>query len=575
MRRLLPALLVAVLALASLPVRAQEDVPATQATGGGEAGPPLDTTPPTLVMPEDMIVAAADASGAVVWYVMPSATDETDGEVSVTCDFPPGTLFPLGANLVTCWAQDASGNQASATFTITVLDQTPPVISVPADIVLDAADASGAAVSFSLPVASDNVDGWVDVTCDNIPGAFFPVGTSMVTCWAQDSSGNQALPVTFAVTVLQPPPPPPPPTEEPPPTFAPPPTDEPFPTEVPPTAAPTLAPPTLTPTLAPTLTPTTSPYHPPTPTPPRIPTATLAPPFAPTPTQPPRVDPIATATATAPLSEVPPLVPTPTATATAPPTPASIPDALPLPLLPQGPITVSSGGPLGGLSEIWNYLDFPISQEFGRTDFSVSHASWYSFGLDYGLDGAAHSGLDIAMPAGTLLYSPIDGTVVISGDTPYYTFYGNGEPNVGELLLQTDDGNQVILGHMSRIAVNVGDRVRIGQFVGLSGGFNGDHVHLETREVQSGGGYRIVDPRTSFLVGILNGHGPAGPAVKHPEAPILVGPTGTTPRPLLEGGRQLVRGSKTSATTGFQHTMPHRVPHAGHARQVRLESRSP
>jgi len=266
---------------------------------------------------------------------------------------------------------------------------------------------------------------------------------------------------------------------------------------------------------------------------------------------------------------------TPVPTAPPEPTPASFPDALPLPLVPQEPITLSSGGPLGGLSEIWNYLDFPISQEFGRTDFSVSHASWYSFGLDYGLDGAAHSGLDIAMPAGTLLYSPIDGTVVISGDTPYYTFYGNGEPNVGELLLQTEDGNQVILGHMSRIAVNTGDRVHIGQFVGLSGGFNGDHVHLETREVQPGGGYRIVDPRTSFLVGIVNGRSPAGPSVKRPEAPILVGPTGTTHRPLLEGGRQLVRGSKTSATTGFQHTLPHRVPHAGHDRQVRLESRSP
>lgn len=567
MRRLLSALLVAVLALASLPVRAQEDAPsepATQATAGDEVVPP-DMTPPTLVMPEDMIVDAVDASGAIVWYFMPSATDETDGDVGVTCDLPPDTLFPLGTNLVTCWAQDASGNQTAATFTIAVLDQTPPVISVPADIVFDAADASGAAVSFSLPVASDNVDGWVDVSCDNIPGAVFPVGTTVVTCWAQDSSGNQALPVTFAVTVLQPPPPPPPPTEEPPPTSVPSPTEEPLPTFVPPTAEPT---------IAPTPTPSLPPYQSPTPTPPKVPTSTIAPTVTPVPTQRPRANP----TATMPLPTRTPSPPdptfaaAPTATSTAEPTPASIPDALPLPLVPQGPITVSSGGPLGGLSEIWNYLDFPISQEFGRTDFSVSHASWYSFGLDYGLDGAAHSGLDIAMPAGTLLYSPIDGVVVISGDTPYYTFYGNGEPNVGELLLQTDDGNQVILGHMSRIAVNVGDRVHIGQFVGLSGGYNGDHVHLETRELQQGGGYRIVDPRASFLVGILNGSAPAGPAVKHPEAPILVGPTGTRQRPLLEGGRLLVRESKTSATTGFQQTIPHWVPHA---ERVRQESRSP
>jgi murein DD-endopeptidase MepM/ murein hydrolase activator NlpD len=68
------------------------------------------------------------------------------------------------------------------------------------------------------------------------------------------------------------------------------------------------------------------------------------------------------------------------------------------------------------------------------------------------------------------------------------------------LMIETDDGNQLILGHMGLIAVVYGQRVEIGQYVGLSGGYNGDHLHLETRELAPWGGYRAVDPRRSFVV---------------------------------------------------------------------------
>ncbi|MEA2526221.1 MAG: Peptidase family, partial [Thermomicrobiales bacterium] len=64
-------------------------------------------------------------------------------------------------------------------------------------------------------------------------------------------------------------------------------------------------------------------------------------------------------------------------------------------------------------------------------------------------------------------------------------------------------GDEVVLGHLGRIVVKEGERVKIGQFVGLSGGENGDHLHLEVRELQPLGGYRIVDPRKSFVVKAL------------------------------------------------------------------------
>jgi murein DD-endopeptidase MepM/ murein hydrolase activator NlpD len=180
------------------------------------------------------------------------------------------------------------------------------------------------------------------------------------------------------------------------------------------------------------------------------------------------------------------------------------PAALELPWPPPGNFVINTyGGPLDGLAAIWGNLEFPISQEYGHTEFSIAHFSWYAYGLGFGLDGFEHPGLDIGMPAGTWLYSPVEGTVKVSGGTPHYTFYGNGQPNVGQLSIITDEGHEVILGHMGRIAVNVGDRVEVGQFVGLSGGDNGDHLHLEVRELQQGTWYRIVDPRKSFVVDVL------------------------------------------------------------------------
>jgi murein DD-endopeptidase MepM/ murein hydrolase activator NlpD len=173
------------------------------------------------------------------------------------------------------------------------------------------------------------------------------------------------------------------------------------------------------------------------------------------------------------------------------------------PIPPDGFALVTDGGPVGLLAAIWGNEEWPISQEFGHTDFSVSHPNWYAYGLGYGLDGYEHPGLDVGMPRGTPLYSPVDGTVAIAGGTPCFTFYGNGQPGVGELLIRTDDGDEVVLGHMGRILLKEGQRVAISQFVGLSGGDNGDHLHLEARELQRLGGYRTVDPRKSFLVTAL------------------------------------------------------------------------
>jgi hypothetical protein len=79
----------------------------------------LDTTPPVLLLPEPITVAATSPAGAVVTYAA-TATDDVDGSVPVTCNPPSGSSFSIGTTTVTCTATDNQGNVASGTFTVRV-----------------------------------------------------------------------------------------------------------------------------------------------------------------------------------------------------------------------------------------------------------------------------------------------------------------------------------------------------------------------------------------------------------------------------------------------------------------------
>jgi len=78
-----------------------------------------DKEPPTLGVPADFAVNAASPAGAVVTYEV-IASDNV-AVASSTCNPASGTTFPIGTTSVTCVASDPSGNQASATFHVTVL----------------------------------------------------------------------------------------------------------------------------------------------------------------------------------------------------------------------------------------------------------------------------------------------------------------------------------------------------------------------------------------------------------------------------------------------------------------------
>jgi hypothetical protein len=78
-------------------------------------------------------------------------------------------------------------------------DAEPPILTVAADITVDAISPDGAPVAF-VASATDNVDGVVAATCSPESGSIFAVGATTVTCSATDAAGNTGT-ATFVVTV--------------------------------------------------------------------------------------------------------------------------------------------------------------------------------------------------------------------------------------------------------------------------------------------------------------------------------------------------------------------------------------
>ena len=86
-----------------------------------------------------------------------SATDNCPGVGAVSrSGVPAGNNFPVGNTTLTYSATDANGNIGSATQVVTVVDNTQPVISCPANITLEPSCPTGAIATYTTPTATDN-----------------------------------------------------------------------------------------------------------------------------------------------------------------------------------------------------------------------------------------------------------------------------------------------------------------------------------------------------------------------------------------------------------------------------------
>ena len=155
----------------------------------------IDTTEPEIIAPPHIVAEATGLSSTMIELGEAMAYD-TMGIVSVT-EHPP-TFFPLGETTVTWTATDTSGNSASATQTVTIVDTTVPSITAPDPVTAEATSVDSNIVELGNPVYSDLVD--IPSISNNAP-TFFPLGETTVTWTATDTSGNSAS-ATQTVTIV-------------------------------------------------------------------------------------------------------------------------------------------------------------------------------------------------------------------------------------------------------------------------------------------------------------------------------------------------------------------------------------
>ncbi|MCE2685925.1 MAG: gliding motility-associated C-terminal domain-containing protein [Cryomorphaceae bacterium] len=116
---------------------------------------------------------------------------------SVTNNAP--SLFPIGTTTVTWTVTDASGNTATATQLVNVVDQVAPEATAPADVTVNTNNFCAATgVNLGTPEATDNC---TIASIANDAPASFPIGTTVVTWTITDATGNFTT-VTQNVTIV-------------------------------------------------------------------------------------------------------------------------------------------------------------------------------------------------------------------------------------------------------------------------------------------------------------------------------------------------------------------------------------
>ncbi len=166
-----------------------------------------DTTAPTLHTSPVVVNAELGACSAAVAFAASADDCEPVSLVySLSPTFSPaivsGATFPVGTTVVYVKATDTAGNSTTGSFTVTVKDTQPPVITSPLETIVLQPDSEQCSATFVYtPTALDNCGGAVSVTVSPASGSVFAAGTTtQVTVTAMDSAGNTTT-ATFDVVV--------------------------------------------------------------------------------------------------------------------------------------------------------------------------------------------------------------------------------------------------------------------------------------------------------------------------------------------------------------------------------------
>ena len=144
---------------------------------------------PTITCPANVVANSTPGQcGAIVTY--PAATATGVPAPTITYSHPSGSFFPVGVTTVTATATNSCGT-VSCTFTVTVNDVQPPVITCPANITVgNDPGLCSAVVNYALPSASDN--------CNKlqVPQTILPHGGGAITFAGNNAPGGYYFNIT-------------------------------------------------------------------------------------------------------------------------------------------------------------------------------------------------------------------------------------------------------------------------------------------------------------------------------------------------------------------------------------------
>lgn len=155
----------------------------------------IDREAPTLVLPPDLTLQNDPNEETRVVNYEVEVRDNAPG-ASVFCFPPSGSAFPIGTTNVLCIGSDASGNNVTNSFAVTIFklsnpNVVPPTVNVPASFAMPTDPGlSTAVVEFNATVNSP-LPG-ATIACVPPSGATFALGTTTVMCVGRDVAGNTA-----------------------------------------------------------------------------------------------------------------------------------------------------------------------------------------------------------------------------------------------------------------------------------------------------------------------------------------------------------------------------------------------
>ena len=155
-----------------------------------------DNVPPMVLTTDIEVILSADGTAVITPDLVDNGTNDASGIADLTLDITGFDCADTGENTVILTATDNSGNTASATATVTVVDDSPAEIQCRQPVSTTAfPDECGVTDLTVLPpfVLSDNCGIGSGINISRIPaGNDFPLGTTTLIWTVTDSNGNAA-----------------------------------------------------------------------------------------------------------------------------------------------------------------------------------------------------------------------------------------------------------------------------------------------------------------------------------------------------------------------------------------------